>query len=76
MNSILCWHLIKNKANPFFKTICPAVLDLWEKNYNLKVLPKPTICIPVSNTEKQSTFNNFLLVDKQFAYFEAIHSID
>lgn len=49
---------------------------MWERDYNLKVPLKPTVGLLVPGTEEYSTFDNFFLVDKHVAHFEATLLID
>lgn len=67
---------MKSKAPHFLESLKAAVLNLWERDYNSKVPPKPTVGMPLSSAEERSTFDNFLQVDEDFFLFDTTAPIN
>lgn len=76
MNPTLRWQWMKSKAPHVLESSQAVVLSLWERDYNSKVPPKPTVGMPLPTAEKRSTFDSFLQLDEDFALFDATPPID
>lgn len=67
---------MKNKTPHLLESSQAAVLQLWEKDYSSKVLPKPAVVAATCMAYEVSTFDSFLQVDEDFDMFEAIAPIN
>ena len=78
MNPTLCWQWMKSKAPHLLESSQTAVLRLWEKDYNSKVLPKPAIttAAAIRTGNEASSFDNFLQVEEDSDSFDATAPID
>lgn len=47
MNSTLRWHWMKSKTPHLLESLKAAMLNLWERDYNPKTPPKPTVGMPL-----------------------------
>lgn len=78
MNPTLCWQWMKSKAPHLLENSQAAILRLWEKDYNLIVLPKSAIttAATICADHEASTFDNFLEVEEDSDSFDATAPID
>lgn len=69
---------MKSKAPHLLKNFQTAVLRLWEKDYNSKVLPKPAITtgVVIRTGNKASSFDNFLQIEENSDLFDATAPIN
>lgn len=61
---------MKNKTPHLLKSLKATVLNLWERDYNSKILFKPTVDMLLSSAKKRSTFDSFLQADKNLFIFD------